>query len=51
MGKQLLRAGGDRKIHPVARDHFRDLLRGALMQVQSHLRVFEPKGGITSGST
>ncbi len=44
MGKQLFRARGDRKIDAVAGNHLRDLLRGALMQMQAHFRVFDSKG-------
>ena len=43
MRKQLLGARGDRKIDPVACDHLRDLLRGALMQMQPHLRILRAK--------
>ena len=43
MREKLLRSGGNGEVDAVARDHFRDLLRGALMQVQAHLRILEAK--------
>ncbi len=44
MRELLLRARGDGEVDAVARHHFGDLLRGALVQMQAHLRIFEPKG-------
>ncbi len=44
MRKLLLRTRGYREIDAIARDHFGNLLRGALMQMQAYLRIFEPKG-------
>ena len=43
MRELLLRTGRDREIDAVARDHFRNLLRRALVQMQAHLRILEPK--------
>ena len=39
MRKQLLGAGGDGEVDPVARHQLGDLFGGALVQVQAHLRI------------
>ncbi len=41
--EQFLRAGGYREVDPIARHHFRDLLGGALMQMQADFRIFAPE--------
>ena len=43
MREQLLGAGRNGEIDPVARHHLGDLLRRALMQVQTHFRIFGAK--------
>ncbi len=44
MRKLLLRTRGYGEIDAIARNHFGNLLRRALMQMQAYLRIFQPKG-------
>jgi len=39
IAEQVLRPGGDSAINPVVRNHLRNLLRRALVQIEPHIRI------------